>query len=60
MYESDGNGGWKPSRLTPEIAPAFPSERELMQRQAEDEDRRAQKRIDSLPKEERQKALERQ
>jgi hypothetical protein len=60
VYESDGNGGWKPSHLTPEIASAFPSERELMQRQAEDEDRREQKRIDSLPKAERQKALERQ
>lgn len=58
VYESDGDGGWKPSYLTPEIAAAFPSERELMRMQAEDEDRREQKRIDALPKEEKQRVLE--
>lgn len=58
VYESDGDGGWKPSYLTPEIAAAFPSERDLMRMQAEDEDRREQRRIDSLPQEEKQKALE--
>jgi len=60
VYERDGDGGWKPSYLTPEIASAFPSEKDLMRMQAEDEDCREQKRINSLPKEERQEALERQ